>query len=112
MKSPVIIIAILFLVAFALVNHFASLTFSSEAVVLTTTEAPKIMMLGTQSCKYCYIARDFFNTHQLPFVEHDIEASDKHLQMFYLLGGQGTPLIIVNGQVIPGFDEAAIRRSL
>ena len=112
MKHPFFIIVALFLAAFILVNKFSSPYFSDEPVVLRHGNPPDILMLGTQSCKYCEVARAFFATHDLPYVEHDIEASEKHLQMFYLLGGKGTPLVIINGQVIHGFDETAMRRAL
>ena len=112
MKNPVLIIAVLFIAAFALVSHFSTSQFSSEPVVLNHGNPPNIVMFGSQSCKYCAIARAFFAQHALPYTENDIDTSDKHRQMFYLLGGKGTPLIIVNGQLIHGFDETAIRRSL
>lgn len=112
MKSPLFIIAALLVAAYVLVNQYSSSAFSAEPVVLNRADPPEILMFGTQSCRYCSIARAFFDTHKLPYVEQDIEVSDKHLQMFYLLGGTGTPLIIINGDVIHGFDEMAIRRAL
>ena len=112
MKNPLLIIFALFIAAYFLVEQFSSSRFSTEPVVLTHANPPDIVMLGTQSCKYCQIAREFFNTQQLPYVEYDIEKSDKHRQMFYLLGGKGTPLIIINGTTIHGFDEWAIRNAL
>ena len=112
MKSPFFIIAALFLAFYMLVSHYSDDSFSSDPVVLKHSQTPSIVMLGTQSCKYCSIARAFFDTHKLAYVEHDIEASDKHMQMFYMLGGRGTPLLIINGQIIHGWDEAAIRDAL
>ena len=112
MRIPLFIIVALFIAGYALVGHFSSPAFSSDPVVLRHGNEPKIVMFGTQSCKYCAIARSFFQAHHLPFVENDIDTSDKHLQMFYILGGKGTPLIVVNGEIIHGFDETAIRAAL
>ncbi len=69
-------------------------------------------MLSTQSCRYCKQARAFFNYHQLAYTELDIEASEKNMRMFQLLGGRGTPLIVIDGQTLHGFDEADVRRAL
>jgi len=69
-------------------------------------------MFGSQSCHYCAIARSFFKKHKLSYTENDIDQSIKHREMFYRLGGQGTPLIIVNKSIIHGFDEKQIRAAL
>jgi len=112
MKRSFFIIAALFLASFTLVSHFSSRSFSDEPVVLTHDNPPEIIMFGTQTCKYCAIARAFFDKHQLLYTEHDIETSDKDMQMFRFLGGTGTPLIIINGEIVHGFDERAIRSNL
>lgn len=112
MKNAFFLIPVLFVAAFMLVGPFSSENLSDAPVVLTHADPPNILMLGTQSCRYCKVARSFFSSHKLPYVEHDIEVSDKHLQMFYLLGGKGTPLLIINGQVIHGWDEQAVRDAL
>ena len=107
-----IIIFSLFLLTFFLVSKYHQASLSDEPVVLTRSQTPDIVMLGTPDCKYCQMAREFFSKHNLNYTEYNIETSDKHMQMFYLLGGKGTPLIIINKQVIHGYDEAAIRAAL
>ena len=111
-KQPFLIIILLFFASYLIVAKFSSDTLSNSPVVLSKANPPEILMFGTQSCKYCKLARQFFDKHQLPYTEHDIDTSDKHREMFYLMGGKGTPLIIVNGQVIHGFDERYIRENL
>ena len=112
MKSPLFIIALLFVVGFMLVNKLSTNLLSDEPITLTKADPPKITMFGTSYCKYCELARAFFNKHNLPYVEHDIDASDKHRETFLLLGGKGTPLMIVNGEIIHGFDEGFVRDAL
>jgi glutaredoxin len=111
-KNAFFVITILFLAAYFLVSNYSSEHLSDEPVTLTRAEPPEILMFSTQSCKYCRLARKFFALHKLPYDERDIEASDKDMQVFYLMGGKGTPLIVVNGEVIHGFDEQAIRDAL
>ncbi len=111
-KQPAIIIFSLFIAGFFLVQYFSKQMLSDEPVVLTKAQPPEIVMYSTQNCPYCYITKAFFKKHNLPYVEHDIERSEKHMQMFYLLGGQGTPLVIINKEIIHGFDERQMRKAL
>ena len=111
-KNPFFIIAGLFLIFFYAVSQLSNTGLSDEPVVITKQNPPTIVMFGNQSCHYCAIARSFFKKHNLPYTDHDIERSTKHREMFYRLGGQGTPLIIVNKTIIHGFDEKRIREAL
>lgn len=111
-KNPFIIIAIVFLALFFVVEHYSTNLLSDEPISLTRADPPEIVMFGTRSCKYCQLAKQFFTKHKLPYIEHDIELSDKHRELFYMMGGRGTPLLIVNGDIIHGFDESLIRAAL
>lgn len=85
---------------------------SNEIIEFDKDNPPKILMLTTKNCIYCKKARIFFEENQLPYSELDIETSEKNMNMFQLLGGTGTPLIIIEGQKISGFNETAIRAAL
>ncbi|RDH84557.1 MAG: hypothetical protein DIZ80_03560 [endosymbiont of Galathealinum brachiosum] len=111
-KQPAIIIFTLFIAGFFLVQHFSRQMISDEPLVLTKANPPEIIMYSTQNCPYCYIAKEFFNKHNLPYTEYDIERSEKHMKMFYLLGGRGTPLVIINKEIIHGYDERLMRKAL
>jgi len=112
MKSPILIIAGLFLVFYYAVSQLSNNDLSDEPVVFNKANPPEIVMFGSQSCRYCAVARSFFKKHELPYIEHDIDQSVKHREMFYRLGGQGTPLIIINKSIIRGYDEKQIREAL
>ena len=64
MKNPILIIAGLFLLAFVLVNKFSTNLLSDEPVTLTKANPPEIVMFGTKYCKYCALAKAFFEKHQ------------------------------------------------
>ena len=112
MKTPFFIIAGLFLVFYYAISQLSNSNLSDEPVVISTQGAPEIIMFGSQSCHYCAIARTFFKKHQLPYTEKDIDLSINDREMFYRLGGQGTPLILVNKSIIHGFDEVLLRKAL
>ncbi len=111
-KHPLFIIFSLFIAGYFFIQQYAQKLISDEPVILTKADPPEIIMYGTKTCMYCYVAKEFFRKHQLPFTEFDIEESDKNMQMFTLLGGRGTPLIIVNKEIIYGYDEQLIRDAL
>jgi len=111
-KQPIVIIFTLFIAGFFLVQKFSTQMLSDKPVVLTKANPPEIIMYSTQSCGYCIITKDFFNKHNLPFTEYDIEKSKKHMNTFYILGGRGTPLVIINKEIIHGFNEKLMRQAL
>ena len=111
-KHPLFIIFGLFIAGYFIIQQYAHQYVSDEPVVLNKANPPKIIMYSTRSCMYCYIAKEFFEKHKLPYTEYDIETSDKHMQTFFMLGGKGTPLLIVNKEIIRGYDEKLIREAL
>lgn len=111
-KHPLFIIFALFIAGYFFIQQYTQQYISDEPLVLTKANPPQIIMYGTKNCMYCYIAKQFFDKHQLPYTEYDLDDSDKNLQTFYLLGGKGTPLLIVNKEIIHGFDERLIRKAL
>lgn len=112
MKNPLFIIAGLFLVVYYVVSQLSNNNLSNEALIIGEINPPEIIMFGSLSCHYCGIARGFFKKHQLAYIEHNIDQSLEHREMFYRLGGQGTPLIIINDSIVHGFDEQQIRQAL
>ena len=111
LKHPLFIIVTLFIAGYFFIQQYTQQYVSDEPVVLTKTD-PKIIMYSTQSCMYCYIAKEFFKKHQLPYTEYNLDTSNEHMQTFYRLGGRGTPLLIVNNNIIHGYDEKMIREAL
>lgn len=110
-KHPLVLIIGFLAIAFVFLQQNSSTYISDKPLVLNQNN-PEIHIYSSQNCKYCHIAKDFFNKHNLSFKEFDIDTSEKHMQTFYLLGGRGTPLLIVNKQIIHGYDERLIRNAL
>jgi glutaredoxin len=111
-KKPLFIILSLFLVSYYVISQLSNDDLSDEPVVISTEQPPEIIMFTNQSCTSCAIARTFFKKHKLAYTEKDIERHAQHREMFYRLGGQGTPLIIINKAIAHGFDEKQIRGML
>lgn len=85
---------------------------NAAAAQSTTATAPHIVMYTTQSCSYCAKARAWFKDKGLDWDERDIETSASANSQFKTMGGQGTPLIVIDGKAIHGFHAKAIEAAL
>ena len=72
-----------------------------------------VTIYTTPTCHFCHGAKDFFKEHNVAYTEKDVssdmaartEMVDKSHQM-------GVPVIFVGDEMILGFDEGALRKSL
>lgn len=68
-----------------------------------------IEMYTTSWCSYCRQARTYMKTHNIPFVEYDIEKDNSAKQRMRQLNGgkpSGVPFFAINGHTESGFGEA------
>lgn len=72
----------------------------------------KVILYATDWCGYCEKTRVYFADNNIPYHEYDIEKSEEGKRQFDDLGGSGVPVVLVNGDVIKGYDPARIAASL
>lgn len=77
-----------------------------------TKPAAQVIMYSTSTCSYCAKARTWFSSHDVKWDERDVEKSAQANKEWKQLGGMGTPLIVIDGKAIHGFDEARITAGL
>jgi len=66
----------------------------------------KVTVYSTKNCPYCRMAKAFLDKHGIPYEEIDVgEDSDAAKKMTDLSGQRGVPVIIVDNEVIVGFDS-------
>ena len=63
-----------------------------------------IVMYVMPGCGYCAKARSYLGDRGLKWREVDITSSDAANSEFKQKGGVGTPLILVDGSVVQGFN--------
>ncbi len=71
-----------------------------------------IQMLSSTTCAYCAAARAWLTEHQVAFSECFIETDRECAFRFAAVRGQGTPVLLVRGQVMLGFDAERVARAL
>lgn len=68
-----------------------------------------VKVYSTPSCPWCTVAKNYFNSIQVPFEEVDVSADYAGAaEMVKKSGQRGVPVIDINGQIIVGFNKEAI----
>jgi len=66
----------------------------------------KVTVYSTKNCPYCRMAKAFLDKHDVPYESIDVgENSDAAKKMIDLSGQRGVPVILVDDEVIIGFDS-------
>ena len=70
-------------------------------------------MYSTPTCTYCNAAKDFFKKHSIAYEAVDV-ASDvaRRKEMIEKSGQMGVPVILVDDEIIVGFNEQKLARIL
>lgn len=68
-----------------------------------------VKIYSTPTCHFCHLAKDFFNEKGIKYTEYDVLTDiEKRKEMMEKSGQLGVPVIIIDGHVVVGFDQAEI----
>ncbi|MGD8913885.1 MAG: glutaredoxin family protein [Candidatus Thiodiazotropha sp.] len=84
---------------------------SRELITGSGYSAEKVVMYSTKRCGYCKKARQYFKRNAIPYVEYDVETSQKGKRDYKEMGGTGVPIILVGQRRMNGFSEARFRET-
>ena len=68
----------------------------------------KVILYATSWCGYCEKARELLTENNIEYFEYDVEKSKEGREQFKRLGGKGVPVLLINGEVLRGFDPSRI----
>lgn len=69
----------------------------------------KVTVYSTPTCHFCHMAKDFFKEKGVDFVDFDVSTDlSKRKEMVDKSGQMGVPVIIIEDQIIVGFDKPKI----
>lgn len=73
----------------------------------------KVKIYSGPSCPYCEMAKNFLREHDIEFKDINV-ATDLagRREMLEKSGQMGVPVIDIDGSIVIGFDEAALKRLL
>jgi len=81
----------------------------------TEMKYPKIVLYSTSWCPHCKAAKEYLTSHNIPFINKDVELDDEAMQL--LTGkykSQGVPVIVFgdDAEVMRGFDETRFEKTV
>jgi len=66
----------------------------------------KVTVYSTRQCQYCRMAKAFLDNHGVPYESIDVGSDSKAAEKMIALSGQrGVPVIVVDDEIIVGFDS-------
>jgi glutaredoxin 3 len=73
----------------------------------------KVEIYSTPNCAYCAMAKEYFKKNNIKYIEHDVAADiSKRQEMLDKTHQFGVPVILIDGQIIIGFDKARVNKIL
>ncbi|MEK7613018.1 MAG: glutaredoxin family protein [Patescibacteria group bacterium] len=71
------------------------------------------MIYSTPTCHFCKMAKDFFTEKNVPYTDYDVARdAAKRQEMIQLTGQLGVPVIVINNEIMVGFDRSRIAQKL
>ena len=71
-------------------------------------QTKKIEIYSTPTCHFCHLAKDYFNANNITYTEYNVATdTQKRDEMIEITGQRGVPVIVVDGDIMVGFNETA-----
>ncbi len=68
-----------------------------------------VTVYSTPSCHFCHMAKDFFKEKNIAFTDFNVaEDNEKRQEMIKKSGQMGVPVILINNDIIVGFNKPKI----
>ena len=69
----------------------------------------EVVIYTTPSCPWCHRAKEYFSRKGVSYIEHDVAADrDKAREMIEKSKQMGVPVIIIDGEVVVGFNQSRL----
>ena len=73
----------------------------------------KVTIYSTPTCHFCSLAKDYFKENNISFEAFDVASdSARRKEMAEKSGQLGVPVIVIDNEVIVGFDKPRIDQAL
>jgi glutaredoxin-like YruB-family protein len=74
---------------------------------------PSVKVYSTPTCPYCIRAKEYLKDHAVAFETVDVSSDKAGLQEMMRVSGQmGVPVIVIDNEVIVGFDPGRMGAKL
>ena len=73
----------------------------------------KVVIYSTPTCHFCAMAKEYFNQNNIAYESYDVLSDTaRRSEMLDKSGQMGVPVIIIDDQIIVGFDKPKIAKAL
>lgn len=73
----------------------------------------KVVIYSTPTCPYCKRAKDYLSQKGIPYTDINVaQDKEKVKEMIQKSGQMGVPVIIVDSEIIVGFNQAQLDKLL
>ena len=73
----------------------------------------KVVVYSTPTCPYCKRAKDYLSRKGISYTDINVaESRDAAKEMIQKSGQMGVPVIIIDGEVVVGFNQTLLDRLL
>jgi len=73
----------------------------------------KVTIYSTPTCHYCQMAKEYFDANKVAYESFDVASNmEKRKEMMDKSGQLGVPVILVDAEVIVGFDKPKLASAL
>lgn len=68
-----------------------------------------VKIYSTPTCHFCHMAKEFFDENGVKYTDYNVLTDlEKRQEMFDKTGQMGVPVIMIDGQVVVGFDQTQV----
>lgn len=72
-----------------------------------------VTIYSTPTCHFCHMAKDYFDEKGVAYTDYDVSTDlEKRREMVERSGQMGVPVILIGDELIIGFDQPRINKSL
>ena len=73
----------------------------------------KVQIYSTPTCHFCIMAKDYFKENNISYEEYDVSVDlEKRKEMVEKSGQMGVPIILIDDQLVRGFDQPKLQQLL
>lgn len=73
----------------------------------------QVTIYSTPTCHFCQITKEFLTKKNIPFIDHNVAADAiKRQEMIQMTGQLGVPVIVIDGDIMVGFDKQRLADTL
>ncbi|KKU81251.1 MAG: Glutaredoxin-like protein, YruB-family [Parcubacteria group bacterium GW2011_GWA1_47_8] len=69
----------------------------------------QVTIYTTPTCSYCKLSKEFFEKNGIAYTEHNVATDlEKRKEMIEKSGQMGVPVILIDEEMVVGFDKARL----